>query len=77
MIDPRGMRDAREWVDFMTLPLQQLGVTPRRLDDSKNWQSWAYNVVQSSAIAGFNPPDPRGFNTWLDWAFRFNQAVQL
>lgn len=77
MIDPRGMRDAREWVDFVTLPLQQIGVTPRRLDDPKNWKSWAFNVVQSAHLARFNPPDPRYFDDWMEWAFRFNQVVPV
>lgn len=75
MIDPRGMRDAREWADFVTIPLQQIGVTPRQLQDSKNWQSWAFNLIQSTSLAGFSPPDPRGFSDWREWAFRFIQVV--
>lgn len=77
MIDPRGMRDMKEWVDFITLPLEQLGVTPRGLDDSEDWKAWAFNLTQSGAVAKFYPPDPRGFTDWVEWAERFNQVVPL
>lgn len=76
MIDPRGMENARDWADFVTLPLEAIGVTPRRLLDPDNWQDWAFNLIQSSSLQGFNVPDPRGFDDWRDWAFRFNQVVQ-
>lgn len=76
MIDPRGMKDVREWADFITLPLNQIGVSPRQLEHTENWKSWAFNLIQSSQIAGFDPPDPRMYNDWVEWAFRFNQAVQ-
>lgn len=75
MIDPRGMKDAREWADFVTIPLNSIGVTPRRLDNAENWKSWAFNLIQSAQLAGLFIPDPRFFDDWMEWAFRFNQAV--
>lgn len=75
MIDPRGMKDAREWADFITIPLNIIGITPRRLDNPKNWKNWAYNLIQSAQLSGFYPPDPRFFQNWEDWASRFNQVV--
>ena len=42
MIDPRGMDNVRDWADFITLPLQAIGVNPRRMEDPENWQEWAF-----------------------------------
>lgn len=75
-IDPRIVKDVVEWSDFMTAPLLPLSIF-RRLDDPEKWQEWAYHLVQSQKIAAFNPPDPRLFDDWKEWAFRFNQVVPL
>jgi len=75
-VDPRFIADAREWADFITLPLNQIGVIIRRLDNPEHWKQWAFHLIQSETIAAFNPPDPRFYEDWREWAFRFNQAVQ-
>lgn len=76
MIDPRGMVDAREWADFITLPLEQIGVTPRRLDNPANWKDWAYDLIQDVRLEGFQTPDPRVYADWREWAERFNEVVK-
>jgi hypothetical protein len=75
LIDPRGMADVREWADFVTLPLLIFGADPRRLDNPMNWKEWAYNLTQSTTLQKYNPPDPRFFSEWQEWASRFNQVV--
>lgn len=74
-IDPRGMTVV-EWTDFMAIPLFGYA-KPSRLDDPAAWKEWALNVIQSPKINVFNPPDPRHFEDWQDWAFRFNQVVPI
>jgi hypothetical protein len=75
IVDPRGMRDVREWADFIMLPLDQFGVTPRRLDNPDNWKDWAFDLMQAARLESFDVADPRGFDDWVDWASRFNQVV--
>lgn len=73
MIDPRGF-EVVEWCNLVALPLSTLVITPR-LFDADLWKHWATGLVGSTALAPFNPPDPRPFEDWREWAFRFNQAV--
>jgi hypothetical protein len=73
MIDPRGL-EVVEWCDLVALPLAPF-VTPTRLLDPALWKNWAMGIIGSTALAPFNPPDPRTFEDWRDWAFRFNQVV--
>ena len=75
MIDPRGMKDVVEWSDFVTMPLERIGVTPRRLDHAENWKEWAFDLIQDSRLEGFQTPDPRVYAEWRDWAERFNEVV--
>lgn len=75
IIDPRGL-SVIEWTDFMTDELLGFSLPPR-LDDPTTWQTWALSVCQSPRIAVFNPPNPRQFTDWREWADRFNQAVDL
>lgn len=75
IIDPRHL-DLIEWTDYMLDELTGYS-TPPRLDDPEQWKAWALIVVQSPAIAVSNPPDPRHFDDWRDWAMRFQQAVTL
>jgi hypothetical protein len=75
MIDPRGMIDVREWADFITLPLNTIGVQVYRLDHADHWVNWAFNLIQDTKLQEFNVADPRGFIDWKEWAARFNQVV--
>ena len=68
-----------EWTDFM-IPLlvgfEDSGRLPR-LDNPEFWKEWALTLIQKPSIASKNPPDPRYFEDWREWAMRFNQAVPL
>lgn len=75
IIDPRFL-GVVEWTDFMVDELTGRSAPPR-LDDPEQWKAWALLVVQSPQIAASNPPDPRQFDDWREWAMRFNQAVTL
>ena len=74
-IDPR-MMTVTEWTDFMAPLLEPFGRMPR-LDNPEFWKEWALTLIQRPAIQHFCPPDPRYFEDWEEWAFRFNQAVPL
>lgn len=74
-VDPRGLT-VQEWTSFSTPSLSRLASVPV-LGDQRDWQQWALAVIQSSKVSRFGPPDPRHFDNWQDWAFRFNQAVPL
>ncbi len=75
IIDPRHL-EIIEWTDYMADEL--LGISsPPRLDDPEQWKAWALIVVQAPGIAKSNPPDPRHFDDWRDWAMRFQQTVTL
>ena len=65
----------RDWADFITLPLQAIGVNPRRMARPQNLQERAFHLVQSAELQGFHVADPRGFDDGTDRAFRFNQVV--
>jgi hypothetical protein len=41
-----------------------------RLDDEANWQTWGTQFVTISGLSQKNPPDPRAFNDWREWASR-------
>ena len=76
MIDPRGMSGVEDWSDSVNFDLwTRFGITIRQLDHPDLWRHWAFHLIQSAQLARFNPPDPRGFDNWLDWAERFNQMV--
>jgi len=74
-VDPRYM-SVSEWCEFTTPLLVKLAAVPRLLV-ADQWREWALTVLQAPAIAEYNPPDPRIFSDWRDWAYRFNQAVPL
>lgn len=73
-IDPRGLT-VIEWTDSMVFPLLDLA-RPSRLDNPDAWHEWALQVIQSPMVSDLNPPDPRGYATWQEWAIRFNQVLQ-
>jgi hypothetical protein len=75
IIDPRDL-EVGDWTDYMGDELSGY-VTPPRLDDPEQWKAWALVVVQAPGIAVSNPPDPRAFDDWREWAMRFQQAVTL
>lgn len=80
-IDPRYCT-VQEWTDFMIFPLMEKAKVPifdedsaPRLDNVEAWQEWAMSVVQGPNLSKFNPPDPRLFTDWREWAFRFIQVL--
>jgi hypothetical protein len=75
IIDPRGLT-VIEWTDYMNDELLGFSLPPR-LDSESDWQGWALSVCQSPRIAAFNPPNPLHYLDWMEWADRFNQAVEL
>ena len=74
-IDPRGM-SVIEWTDSMGLVLSSM-VIPERLDDPEQWREWAANILDTPSLEGQNAPNPYQFESWRDWAMRFNQVVDL
>ena len=72
-IDPYGS-GVVEWVDRMTLELEPFGDIPE-LTEPESWQEWALAVIQNTQIARCQPPDPRFFKDWREWACRFNQTI--
>lgn len=74
-VDPRYVT-VIEWTDFMAPLLEKFGRMPR-LDNEEFWKEWALTLIQKPAIQRYQPPDPRYFHDWQEWAFRFNQAVPL
>jgi len=75
MIDPRGMR-VEDWCNQTSLLLSKLGAMPvmRPGDD---WKNWAFAVIEDPQVEVYMPPDPRNYDSWLEWAERFVQAVPL
>lgn len=73
-VDPRGMT-VMNWAECMILPLSRLAPTVARLLRAEDWEEWALGLVQNSQIARFNPPDPRHYTKWEDWALQFNLVV--
>lgn len=75
MIDPRHF-EVKDWCDQMVQNLAPLVNAPRLLD-AKEWKTWANAVVSNPTVRTFHPPDPGLFDDWREWAFRFNQAVNV
>jgi hypothetical protein len=73
IIDPRFLT-VQEWTDSMVFSLLDKSDLPR-LDAPEAWKEWAMTVLQDARISQMNPPDPRFFDDWREWAFRFNQAL--
>ena len=74
-IDPR-MLSVTDWTDSMTFALSGLA-RPPRLDNPEYWKEWALTVIQAPRVSRYNPPDPRYFEDWREWAFRFNEALTI
>lgn len=75
VVDPRGMT-VENWTALSAFYLAPYGTLPK-LTDPDLWRDWAAVVINFPAIAGLNPPNPAGFDDWIDWAPRFNQAAKL
>ena len=76
MIDPRYMT-AMDWAAQTTQALVQYGAIPI-LQDETQWRDWADCVTALPQIASVNPPRSLGFDSWQEWALRFNElAAQL
>jgi hypothetical protein len=68
--DPRNM----EWDAWCALMAElfaanQLGTVPE-----DKWRDWADALSGIGRFPGV--PDSRGFATWQDWAFAFNNALR-
>lgn len=75
ILDPRGM-GVIQWTDFLNLDIGVHGIVPR-LDDATQWREWAAAVNLLPGISRQLPPNPYDFDNWIDWAFRFNDTVEL
>lgn len=73
IIDPRFLT-VQDWTDSMVFPIKDKAQI-ERLNDPNAWKEWAFNLIQYGRISFFDPPDPRFFDDWREWAFRFNQAI--
>ena len=65
-----------EWTDRMALLYDSMALV-ERLDDAEQWQDWATNLLDTPSLEGQNTPNPYDFEDWVEWASRFNQAVEL
>lgn len=74
-IYPRGLT-VKQWCDFNVPLLAQYGQVPFLTVESE-WQHWGEVISKNPGIAAFNPPNPRFFDDFYDWAERFNSAVPL
>lgn len=73
-IDPVYMTRKR-FADFMVMRLYKLGTIPILMHEDDDWRDWAMRLQSVPQIAAFNPPDPRMFETFVEWARRFNLVV--
>jgi hypothetical protein len=62
------------WADETVGMLYNLSAVPR-LDAPGEWIGWATDLIGLPAIAAYNPPDPKTFDDWREWAMRFNEAM--
>ena len=75
IIYPRNLT-VKQWCDFNVPQLAVYGQVPFLVDEA-DWQQWGVAICKNPGIAAFNPPDPRFFGDFYDWAERFNSAVPL
>jgi hypothetical protein len=74
-INPRNLT-VKTWCDFNVPLLARYGQVPF-LQNEADWQQWGVEICKVPGVAGFNPPDPRFFTNFYDWAAQFNSAVPL
>lgn len=75
IIDPRYM-DLPYWSALVSASLLPHGFVARSAIED-NWREWADQVRSLPALAPLRVPDPRWFETWQNWAFKFNEALFL
>jgi hypothetical protein len=68
------MNNPMEWADLSTPELLRFGQIPK-MDGAFDWVNWGFTIIQLPRVASRQPPDPRYFADWKEWAIRFNQAV--
>lgn len=64
----------RDWTDQVVLDLNVYGAI-EKLEDESKWQEWAVVFCTMPGISQKNPPDPKGFTDWREWASRFAQVM--
>lgn len=69
MITQPVMIELRDWADQVVLDLDSFGPI-RRLGEDGDWQTWGTQFQTISGLSQKNPPDPRYFNDWREWATR-------
>lgn len=74
-INPRDMT-VKDWCDQNVPLLVRYGQVPF-IQDPARWQDWGVSVIKNPGVAAFNPPDPRFFTNFYEWAERFNSVVPL
>ena len=76
-IDPRHT-DLLHWTDFTRTRLSVIipGVLIPKFDPNlETWQDWGNRILNNAAIRSASAPSTLGYDSWRDWAFRFNQAI--
>lgn len=72
MILPVGI-SMTDWADSTALELDKYGPV-FRLDDERDWRTWASYVVGIPQVQTVDPPTPAQFSSFRDWAQRFVEA---
>lgn len=75
VIDPRYF-DVMTWTDRMAQILGPI-TPPEKLVNAEEWREWAVNLLDTPTKEGQNAPNPYQFDSWQEWAERFNQVVEL
>lgn len=73
LTDPRYLA-LRDWADVTVYDLEDFGPIAR-LEDEKEWRTWAAGLIGINGISQQNPPSPYQFNDWRDWAVRFYEML--
>jgi hypothetical protein len=69
---PTGMK-LIDWADCVAFDVGTIG-TVGRLMNELGWKDWASQFLNLPGI-GRTIPDPKQFDDWQEWAFRFCQAI--
>lgn len=63
-----------DWSKQLGLDYPGLGVIPSVHSESE-WQEWAQSLQSLPLISRYNPPDPKAFSSWREWAEFFCKAI--
>ena len=63
------------WCDF-TSQLLQRHVPPMKIEHEDQWREWGAHAQKVLLSAGKIVPNPFLFQSFQDWAARFNQVIQ-